>query len=182
MRDIEGIEEAMEVLRPHWNEIEEEFNRRNEQYLAMAVTDHEAAGRVLRAHLIVENFLNRYLVDLFGFEDFSDLRLTFSQKAKMLPKSRVAAAWVRPGIVQLNNVRNKYSHNLDHDVDFNAIGAIMEVLSVSRPGYEFITPLDAIEAFAPVACAFLTVPPQHLSDAFSKAFRHMHTATPDENE
>ena len=101
MRDIEGIEEAMEVLRPHWSEIEADFDRQNERYLAMAATDHEVVGRVLRSHLIIENFLNSYLVGRFGFEDFGDLRLTFFQKAKMLPQSRSGAAWVRPGILQL---------------------------------------------------------------------------------
>lgn len=181
MRDIEGIEEAMEVLRPHWGDIEADFKRQNERYLAMAATDHEVVGRVLRAHLIIENFLNSYLVDMFGFEDFGDLRLSFSQKAKMLPQSKFGAAWVRPGIIQLNAVRNKYGHRLDHTVDFPAISAIMEVLSVSRSGQTFSTPIDAIEAFAPVACAFLTVPPQHLSDAFAQAFRYVHTATPVEN-
>lgn len=178
MRDIEGIEEAMEVLRPHWGDIEADFHRQNERYLAMASTDHEVVGRVLRAHLIIENFLNSYLVDVFKFEDFDDLRLSFSQKAKMLPQSKVGAAWVRPGIIQLNAVRNKYGHQLDHTVDFPAISAIMEVLDVARYGQAFSTPIDAIEAFAPVACAFLTVPPQHLSDAFAQAFRYVHTTTP----
>lgn len=181
MREIEGIEEAMDILRPHWNEIEVDFNRQNERFLAMAEMDHEVVGRVLRAHLIIENFLNTYLVDLFGFEDFNDLRLTFAQKAKLLPKRGSSAAWVRPGILQLNSVRNKYSHRLDHTVNFEAISAIMENLSVSRSGHEFISPIDAIEAFAPVACAFLAVPPQHLSEAFAQAFQNVHIVTPIEN-
>lgn len=181
MRDIEGIEEAVEVLRPHWSEIEANFNQQNERFLAMAETDYEVLGRVLRAHLITENFLNSYLVDLFGFEDLGDLRLTFAQKAKMLPRSGSSAAWVRPGILELNAVRNQYGHRLDHTVDFPAIRAIMDILSVARSGFEFRNPIEAIEAFAPVACAFLSVPPQHLSEAFTEAFRYVHTATPVEN-
>ncbi len=180
MRDIEGIEEAMEVLRPHWNEIEADFNRENERFLALAATDHEAVGRVLRAHLIIENFMNSYLTNLFGFEDIDSLRLSFAQKAKMLPQSRSSAAWLRPGIIQLNAVRNKYGHRLNHSVEFSAIGSITEVLSVSRRGVAFSTPIDAIEAFAPVACAFLAVPPQHLQDAFREAFSRVHSATPRE--
>lgn len=93
----------------------------------------------------------------------------------MLPQSRDRAAWVRPGIIQLSAVRNKYGHQLDHTVEFPAISAVMEVLSVSRSGQEFSTPIDAIEAFAPVACAFLTVPPQHISDAFAQAFKDVHS-------
>lgn len=182
MRQIEGIMEAMEVLRPHWDEIEADFQRQNERYLTMATTDSEVVGRVLRAHLIIENFLNSYLVDVFKFENFDDLRLSFSQKAKMLPQSKDGAAWVRPGIIQLNSVRNKYGHQLNHVVEFHQISAIQEVLSVSRPGKEFRTPIDAIEAFVPVACAFLAVPPQQLADVFAKAFSYVHTATPAESE
>ncbi|WP_107496085.1 hypothetical protein [Thalassobius sp. I31.1] len=178
MREIEGIQEAMEVLRPHWGEIEEDFNRQNARYLEMATTDHDAIGRVLRTHLIIENFMNSYLVDLFEFEDYASLRLTFAQKAKMIPKSKSSAAWIRPGIIQLNSVRNKYGHQIDHTVEFSSITTIMDVLSVARPSVEFETPIEAIEAFAPVACAFLSVPPPHLSGAFSLAFSHVHTGTP----
>ncbi|WP_319531903.1 hypothetical protein [uncultured Cohaesibacter sp.] len=181
MREIEGIEEAMEVLRPHWGAIEDNFNQQNERYLAMAASDHDVVGRVLRVHLIIENFMNSYLVDFYGFEDYNNLRLSFSQKATMLPKSSASAAWVRPGIIQLNAVRNKYGHRLDHKVEFPDISAIIEVLSVSRSGSQFSTPIDAIEAFAPVACAFLSVPPPHLSNEFKEAFRYVYITTPVES-
>ena len=180
MRDIDGIKEAMEVLSPHWDEIEADFDRQNKRYLAMAATDHLAVGRVLRAHLIVENFMNSFLTDFFGFEELDSLRLSFAQKAKMLPQSKSGAAFVRPGIIQLNAVRNKYGHQLDHTVELSAIGAIMDVLDVSRSDTAFSDPLDAIEAFAPVACAFLTLPPKHLQNEFLKAFSHVHSITPQE--
>ncbi|MBY3143966.1 hypothetical protein HFO65_36765 [Rhizobium laguerreae] len=56
MREIEGIEEAMGVLKPHWGEIEEDFHRHNARFLALAATDHDVIGRVLRSHLVVEIF------------------------------------------------------------------------------------------------------------------------------
>jgi hypothetical protein len=96
----------------------------------------------------------------------------------MLPARRESAAFVRPGIIQLNAVRNKYGHRLDHQVEFNEITAIMEVLGVARAGVEFKTPIDAIEAFAPIACAFLSIPPKHLQDAFTEAFSHIRSSTP----
>lgn len=181
MRDIEGIEVAMAVLQPHWKEIEEDFNRQNDRFLALAKTDHDAVGRVLRAHLIIENFMNTFIPAFYGLRDFDDLGLSFSQKAKLLPRQGVPAAFVRPGIIQLNSVRNKYGHTLDYDVNFNKIGSIMSVLQVARSEAHFKTPIDAIEAFAPVACAFLSLPPKHLEQAFSNAFRHLYSATPDED-
>ncbi|WP_299919734.1 hypothetical protein, partial [uncultured Roseobacter sp.] len=180
VREIEGINDAMAVLRPHWKDIEAEFDRQNVRYLAMAETDHEAIGRVLRAHLIVENFMNSYLVGTFKLEDFDGMKLTFAQKAKMLPQRKSSAAWVRPGIIQLNAVRNKLGHRLDHVVEFSSISTIQDVLSVARDGVSFESPIDAIEAFAPVACAFLTVPPRHLANAFSEAFSYVHSITPSE--
>jgi hypothetical protein len=122
--------------------------------------------------------MNSYIVELFGFEDFEGMRLTFAQKAKILPQSGSAVAWVRPGIIQLNTIRNKYGHKLDHKVDFEAISSIMEVLAVSREGLEFSTPIDAVETFASVACTFLTHQPQHLAEAFKTAFSYVHLVTP----
>lgn len=50
MREIDGIKEAMAVLKRHWEEIEDDFDRHNRHFLELASTDHEAVGRVLRAH------------------------------------------------------------------------------------------------------------------------------------
>jgi len=178
MRDIEGIEEAMAVLQPYWKEIEADFDRQNAKYLSLAATDHVSVGRVLRAHLIVENFMNSFIPGFFGIEEFEELRLSFVQKAKLLPQQNSSAAFVRPGIIQLNAVRNKFGHRLNHVVEVHEIEVIVEILAVSRRGVSFETPVAAIEAFVPVACAFLSFPPEHLRDAFLEAFRNVHSLTP----
>ena len=77
-----------------YREIKEDLSRRSERYLVLAAMDHVVVGRVLRAHLIIENFMNSDLVDLFHFEDFHDLRTTSYQKAKMLPQCRASAAGI----------------------------------------------------------------------------------------
>ena len=179
MREIEGIEEAMNVLKPHWAEIEQDFRRNNERFLALIATDHDVIGRVLRAHLVIENFLNSYLQATFELEDFDELRLTFAQKAKMLPSAKASAAFVRPGIIQLNKVRNKFGHELDHVITVGEINSITQILGIARSGTRFATAIDAIEAFAPVACAFLSIPPKHLQEAFIEAFKNVHTYLPD---
>lgn len=179
MREIEGIDKAMDVLKPYWGEIEEDFNRNNSRFLELFATDHDVIGRVLRSHLVVENFLNSYLQGTFDFDDFDELRLTFAQKAKMLPAGQASAAFVRPGIIQLNKVRNKFGHELNHVIEFGEINAITQVLDVARPSTTFAAPIHAIEAFAPVACAFLSVPPKHLKEAFVAAFKHVRTHLPE---
>jgi hypothetical protein len=62
MKDIEGIEKALAVLQPLWQEIEADFNRHNEHFLKLLAVDHEPVGRILRAHLVSENFLDNFLI------------------------------------------------------------------------------------------------------------------------
>ncbi|MBY3143967.1 hypothetical protein HFO65_36760 [Rhizobium laguerreae] len=79
----------------------------------------------------------------------------------MIPAGRSSASFVRPGVIQLNKVRNKFGHELHHVIEFGEINAITQILEIARSGTTFAAPIDAIEAFAPVACAFLSIPPKH---------------------
>jgi hypothetical protein len=178
MKDIEGIQDALRVLEPHWAEIEEDFNRQNRRFLELAAADHNMIGRVLKAHLVIETFLGEFLTAHYGIEDLSALRLTFAQKAKLLPQFNSSAAFVRPGIIQLNAVRNKFGHRLNHAIEHHEISAIYEVLQIARSGIQFPSQVEAIEAFAPIACAFLTVPPPHLQQIFMEAFANIRSYEP----
>ncbi|MDV3459231.1 hypothetical protein RZN05_19700 [Sphingomonas sp. HF-S4] len=173
MRDIHGIDRILAILEPHWEEVEEEFERANRKFLELAETDHDPIGRVLRTHLIVENFLTTYLEQSLDVDDIGDARLTFAQKVALLPNSGDSAAFVKPGIKQLNGVRNKFGHSLDYQVRRADLRAVYAVLEVARQGEEFRDPIEAIEAFAPIACAFLSMPSEGLQDAFADAFRHV---------
>jgi hypothetical protein len=179
MKDIEGIEKVLQVLEPHWSEIQSDFDRHNQRFLQLAAADHDAIGRILRAHLVIESFLDTFLTTLYGIEDFSELKLSFFQKAKLLPSQRSSAAFVRPGILQINAVRNKFGHRLNHDVQGHEISAVHEALRVARPGINFEAPISAIEAFAPVACAFLSVPPAQLQQLFMEAFANVRSYNPE---
>lgn len=171
MRDIDGIDRILRVLEPHWGEVEEEFDRANREFLRLAAIDHDPIGRVLRAHLIIENFLTRFIEQGLGIEDLGEARLSFAQKVALLPNGRDSSAFVKPGITQLNKVRNKFGHNLETEVRRGDLSAIYGVLEVARRGQRFRNPIDAIEAFAPVACAFLSMPSEHLREVFGRAFR-----------
>lgn len=178
MKDIEGIEQALAVLQPQWQEIEADFNRHNERFLKLLSVDHEPIGRILRAHLVIENFLDTFLTNFYDIEGFDDLRLTFTQKAKLLPSRRSSAAFVRPGIIQLNTIRNKFGHEIEHSIENHDLSAMHEVLRHARPSVKFTSQIEAIEAFAAVACAFLSIPPKHLQELFMKAFAHVRSFNP----
>lgn len=175
MKDIDGIDRVLQVLEPHWQEVQADFDRHNERFLLLAQADHDAIGRILRAHLVIESFIETFLTAVYEIEDISDLKLSFIQKAKLLPTRRSSAAFVRPGILQLNSVRNKFGHRLSHVIQSHEISAIYEALAVARKGVTFPSPIAAIEAFAPVACAFLSVPPPHLERLFMEAFARVHS-------
>lgn len=178
MKDIEGIEQVLQILEPHWQQIEEDFDRHNRRFLDLIKADHDAIGRILRAHLVIESFLDTFLTQLYGIENIQELRLSFHQKAKLLPTQGTSAAVVRPGILQVNSVRNKFGHCLNHTIERHEISAVLEVLAFARPGYAFANEVEAIEAFAPIACAFLSVPPPHLQQLFVQAFANLRSYEP----
>jgi hypothetical protein len=178
MREIEGIEEAIEKLKPLMPRLIAQFDLENERFKKLFAIEHDHIGRVLKSHLIVENYLTRYLIAKFELETLDDAKLTFFQKAQLIPSSGEASTFVRPGIIALNKVRNKLSHNIDAIIEFGDIESIMSVLEISRSGVRFDNPYSAIEAFCAVACAFLIVDPPELQFAIVKAFKSIRLLGP----
>jgi len=170
MREIDGIEEAVEILRPHWAAIEEDFNRENEHFKALIAHNHDTLGRVLKCHLIVEHYLGRFLTTHFNLSNMSKAKLSFFQKATLLPDSAASAAFVKPGILRLNAIRNQFGHTLEPIVGHNDLATMQTVLDLARPGIQFPDPVDAIEAFTTVACTWLIRPPPSLQQVFVDAF------------
>jgi hypothetical protein len=172
MRDIEGVEEVVRSLTPHWDAIEHHFHTENARYIKLLQHDHDALGRVLKCHLIIEHYLDRFLTDHLGVEDITDVKLSFFQKCKLLPNQGSAAAFVKPGILKLNTVRNRFGHTLRPDLENENLSPINEVLAVARPNHQGDN-LSRIEAFTTVAVTFLVVPPPNLQQAFLEAFREV---------
>lgn len=170
MRDIEGIERVVERLRPHMAEIAARFNQENARFIALIQRPHDVVGRLLKCHLIVEHYLERFLTEHFGLESIGDAKLNFFNKAMLIPTRASSAAFVRPGILKLNSIRNKAGHNLGGEPDFADLGPINEVLRIARPGVNFNSPIEAIEAFTTVACTWLIVPPKEHQQLFVDAF------------
>lgn len=173
MREIEGIDRVVELLRPHMAEIEARFNIENERFITLIQHPHDIIGRLLKCHLIIEHYLERFLSEHFGLEGLDDAKLNFFNKAMLLPTSSTSAAFVRPGILRLNSIRNKVSHNLSREPSFDDLGSISEVLQIARPAVSFGSPIEAIEAFTTVACTWLIVPPKEHQQLFVDAFANV---------
>lgn len=170
MRDIDGIEKVVARLKPHMGEIEAHFNAENEKFKALMGKPHDTLGRLLKCHLIVEHYLERFLSEHFGIEDVQEAKLGFFNKAMLLPSRSSSAAFVKPGVIKLNSLRNRAGHRLGASVSFDDLGPIREVLDIARPGTQFAEPIDAVEAFTTVACTWLVVPPKHHQQLFNDAF------------
>lgn len=77
MRDIEGMETVLERLKPHWKEIDAHFDHENNHFKALLAQDHDLIGRVLKCHLIVEHYLERFISAHYGIKDLAEAKLSF---------------------------------------------------------------------------------------------------------
>lgn len=170
MREIDGIEKVVARLKPHMAEIEDHFNVENSRYIALMSKPHDVVGRLLKCHLVVEHYLGRFLLEHFGIEDVEAAKLSFFNKAMLLPSKATSAAFVKPGILRLNTLRNRVGHNLGYNVSFEDLLSIHDILSIARQDVKFREPIEAIEAFTTVACTWLIVPPREFQDLFVEAF------------
>jgi len=170
MRDIEGIDEAVRELDPYLEQITADFEAHNQAFKALIGQDHVTLGRVLKCHLVVEHYMDQFLAHHLGAHDFQEARLSFHQKAALLPRRASAAAFVRPGIFRLNKIRNGFGHRLDATLEMYDLGPILEVLRIARKGIIFAEPVEAVEAFTTVACTWLIVPDERLGEVMARAF------------
>lgn len=180
MREIEGVAEARAILHPHWAVVDSWFLEQNRRFLAMMNSDHDTLGRVLKSHLVVETFLTEYWEHRMGAKELQAARLSFHQKASMLPSSGSGPSLVKPGLLKLNGIRNRLGHNPCATFTSEELGSINDVLSVARPNVEFPGPVERLEAFAAVACAFLLVAPPELQKVFDAAFAKVRAGTESE--
>ena len=173
MRDIKGMEEVLEALRPHMPTIEAHFNKENEHFKSLIAENSEFIGKILQCHLIIEFYLDRFISNHYSIDDIEKLRMTFYQKSLLLPDKASAAAFIKPGIIELNKVRNKYAHDLGYVVTYKDITVIKDIIGVGNPRQTFDKPIDLIEYFTTMACAWLIMPPKELQDVFVKAFANL---------
>ncbi len=172
MQDVEGIEAAAAKLRPHRAAIEKHFEHENRIFIGLTSSPHDTLGRVLKCHLIVEHYLNRFLVAHFGIDNFDEVRLTFLQKANLIPDRATALCFVKLGIVRLNQIRNQFCHSLGAEISETDVRDSMRtVLKLFRSEVHFKSPIETIEAFTTLACTFMIVFPADLQQAVTESFK-----------
>lgn len=176
MADIEGIREAVAILRPHWKEIEEFIDAENTKFRALLRSDHTKSGTILKCHLIVETYVEKYLCEKLSLSTISGARLSYFQKVMLLPEHAGPPAVIKPGLLLLNRIRNKFAHNLDTDVSIDELQVMIDLLQVSGRSTNELSGVQVIESFTTLACTWLLAFPPHLEELFAKAFRKVSTS------
>jgi hypothetical protein len=142
--------------------------------------DSSHIGKILKCHLILEHYLDNYIKNKNKIENLKEMRLSFYQKACLLPKKGTSAAIVRPGILQINKIRNKFSHDFNASVSEQDISSLLPIIEVARPKLKKASIVRKIEGFTTVACTWLIVTPLELEDVFQRAFSHIIVQDPEE--
>lgn len=161
----------LDLFAPIMDELTKEAQTEIDRFDAAFSADHNAIGRVLKVHLIIEQYLNEHIIAKYKIENLAELRLTFSQKTHLLKDDLTPATWVKSAIQNVNKVRNKFSHTLTPKIEWGEINNVMDVLKIARKGVTYKEPIDAIEAFAPVACAFLIEAPSSKRAQFEQLLK-----------
>ena len=180
MASIVGVKEAAAVLDPHWNEIEAFFDTENAKFRALLTTDHTTFGRVLKCHLISEIYIEKFLCEKLSLSTISSARLSYFQKVMLLPEHSAPSAVVKPGLLLLNKIRNKFAHNLHANVSVDELQLMIDVLVLSRRNTTELSAVSIVESFTTLACTWLLVSPPHIEELFARAFRNVSpTAIPE---
>ena len=151
-----------------------EMNRRWNQ-------DTETIGRILRAHLYVEHYMNEYLRKANPrLGDISSVRLSFSQKVKLLDRNDPHIRHMISGIKHLNSIRNRIAHNLDVRVSEEDAEVFLKALPLKELRRQMQDtndsspePLQFLEDFATHAAHALSQQFSQFGAAFTRALNEL---------
>ncbi len=170
MRDVDFIPDVIAEIAPQLPKIEKRFNEENEAFKKLLAQDHDLIGRVLKCHLIIENYINRHLESVSPSHSWQAARLRFAQKLELLPQDNAKVEWILPGIREINTIRNRFGHRITATVSPDDLKGCISVLAIARSGTLYIDPIEIIEDFTTVACTWLIVDPE-IEGIFAEAFR-----------
>ncbi len=168
-----GIRDIVEKYSDHFDKIEVEFKKQNEYYNSLINREHDTLGLILKYHIILEHYLNNYLLAKYPEANFKAARLTFYQKTNLLSEKDLAISFIKPGIIELNKIRNKISHNLDTHIIIDDLSEMLKVLEISRKGKRFQDVIEIISTFSTVASTFLIVKPNDIDLLIQEIFEKL---------
>lgn len=141
------------------DELEKEMHAFNKEYLELAGTNNPELPLVLRSHLIIEHYIDRYLdIAIPEVERWDELRLSFSMKLDIISNRKTSLYMVAPGIKALNKVRNKYAHDLHYQLTQTDYAPMTEFVRMWRTAGGYAVPTtfeEVLSNFTLTTCGFL---------------------------
>jgi len=140
------------------NNIEQDFIQFNDQYRQFLEADTSLTSVVLRCHLLVEHYLDNYLIACNpSIIEWDKSRLTFYQKLNLADHPNSSIHLLIPPLKNLNTVRNQLVHNLNLKSEDLNIKPINEFVSMWKAagGYPVPTGNNLIMEFTLTACSWL---------------------------
>ncbi|TAA43459.1 hypothetical protein [Pseudoxanthomonas winnipegensis] len=109
-----------------------------EDYLAM-LNSRDEATVVLKAHLILEEFLNIWASKLTGTEDlFAGGFVSFKTKLSIARNLGLAHDLYR-ALDKYNDIRNKYSHRRKYQADGQIVSSLSGVVDAAVPNLKMVS-------------------------------------------
>lgn len=94
--------------------------------------DNDMMGLVLKCHLIVEYYMTECLkTSLPGIDKFDEARLSFAQKHHLLTGWTFGFPWLKNAVADLNRLRNKVAHRINHVVTDQDLQPIYDAMDPS---------------------------------------------------
>ena len=142
------------------------------EYEVLWQGDNALLGRIIKCHLISEIYLDRHLSHKLSLTNLTDARLSYYQKVMLLPESDAMTAFLRPGLLTLNKLRNKIAHDLRSTLSKGELSTMTDVLIMSKRSASTMSAIEMVEKFTALSCAGLNPSPPKIAELFATAMKH----------
>jgi len=173
LENTKGFSKAVEILRPHWQEIDAQYEHDVQEYNLLFQKDSSLFGRIIKCHLVSEVYLEKYLKNKLSMTNLADVRLSYYQKVMLLPDRNEAPALFKPGLLTLNKLRNNFAHKLDSTLSTDELSTMTAMLLMSEPPVNTMNAIEMVEKFTALACVSLNPTPPKIKQLFEEAMKHI---------
>lgn len=111
-------------------------------------------GKILKAHLYTEYYLNKYLLELYKLKEKKVANLSFDQKIKFIDTKKDSLTSLLPAINKFNKIRNNMAHDLGYllTIDeanyFKNIEEFKSYFFITKTQINENSPVDVYELFS----------------------------------
>jgi hypothetical protein len=157
-------------LAPYRTLLDQKLAESNAYFDQLFSRDHEAIGRILKHHLILENCITRFLESVAPKHNWRRAHLRFAQKVAVIPKGRWLIDQFVPGMLEINALRNAIGHQIEAVPSLDALRECVRSLGIVHPycHVPYTDPVKVVELFTQLVCPYLLFDKQ-VEEIYKKA-------------